>query len=233
MPKYFVLTGLPKSGTTWLSYTLNRHDDACVVHEAFRLEDWRLRYKEWKSNPDPVVGTVSWIAQYYVDFIEEDIHPQWGIVLRNPAEVIRSNCAIGGSTPLTVNTMQALKRGALESAVRSATIFWFGALETILNQLSSVNVSAWYLEHFKSKKGFLELSEHFGLKFTNDFELPEPVRITNASVRQRMKEVSDWEGDLVEFIFKTIRSLPRVNKAYEEALDRMDSSLDEIREKLG
>lgn len=235
MQKYFVITGLPKSGTTWLSYAMNRHKDACVIHEAFRLEDWQERYEEWKNNPDPIIGTVSWIAQYYIDYIEKDIQPQWGIVLRNPAEVIRSNCAIGGSTPLTLNTIQALKRGAEESSVRAAAMFWFGALETVLDILGKEGKqpSFWYLDHFRSRDGFFELSNCFGLDFSDDFELPEPIRVTRMSVRQRIKEVSEWDKTLVDFVFNIVKTLPRVREAYETSLEKMNSTLEEVREKLG
>lgn len=232
MARFFVITGMPRCATSWLAHSLNLHVDGCVVHEAYWQQRWKASYCEWKNNPDPIVGTVNWFAQFHVDHVDNDIHPQWGVVLRNPADLVRSYATMRHGTAYTMNLIKPLSQGGqTDTIIKAVSAQVFGQLEVLFCKMSSLGISpsVWYMDHYTTLEGFCQLAKHFGLDFEGNVRLPQPIFVSPQARRSLVGEPREWKDNLYNYVYDTVDSMKHVKLAYDEALYKMGTDLGEVR----
>lgn len=240
--RYFIITGMGRTGTTWLASILNQHANCFCTHEAFRPPTWPEAFDEWKKADAPVVGDVNSYARFFLSQLEEDLHPDWVFCWRDPLQLIHSIIARGGSA-FNWNH-RVYTRSRFDFKLRIVATWFLGDLEVMLSRAQKLGITAanWHFDHYTTNNGVLELAEHLGLQFDkppifdvfqNTYQnpqrgklnlLPTPLLRFTKTPPQKIPHYSQWSHEEQRVVLDIFESLTLVNKAYQESKQRMKDS---------
>jgi len=239
--RYFIITGMGRTGTTWLAGIFNQHPDCFCTHEAFRPPTWPDAYEKWKNTDAPIVGDVNSHARFVIEQIDNDIHPLWIFCWRNPLELIHSIIARGGSAFNWRH--RVFTRSSFWFKLRIVSTWVFGDIEVMLNKAEKfkINATHWHFDHYKTQEGVLEMAEYIGLDFEAppDFDvfknthknpqrgrlglLPKFLQQIIKPIPKNVPHYKQWSDQEKRAILGVVDSLPAVSKAYEEAKKRFNA----------
>lgn len=116
----FLITGLPRSRTTWLSYAATLDGWSKCHHEAsLDLDSIDALSKFYSSQPERYVGISDSHLAQILPLILEVIRPRTLIVLRNPQEVTQSLSKNGLSPRMIPACMQGIAATVGHDLVRT------------------------------------------------------------------------------------------------------------------
>ena len=91
MNRPFLITGLPRSRTAWLTALANTVTDAICHHEpTAEWASWTVCFTAWKTQPHPFVGFADHALGFHLPEIVRDIAPRVLIVDRDVTGVERA-----------------------------------------------------------------------------------------------------------------------------------------------
>lgn len=202
-PRYFVITGMGRTATLWLSQMLNQHPDTTVWHEVTKPDRPR-RFVKWLLLETPVVGTADGFACYHIADLQRELHPQWLWVWREPWQWIRSFWARHPQVPFAQHVQRLF--GMLEAALAMAEFY-------------NIELTHWHMEDYTSEEGFRALAEHVGLSFGAELKMLPP-----SNARKDFGDIAHeacWTEQQKLYILEVIERLPRVLQASQLAYERM------------
>jgi hypothetical protein len=203
--EYFVITGMPRSGTKFLSKFLNEHPRAVVAHEE-PTSSWPKRFKPWIASKKKVIGMVNSNARFYMREIEIAARPLWGFLLRDPISLVTSCTAKkpGGRT------------SGMDNAMRATAVEVFGGLESTLMLARDLGITMhlWRFDEIVTPKGFAAISTWCGLNFGGGPPEIRPIHATKEG--QRLPPTEEWPVGLEKFVIDTAKSFPLLSQAYRE-----------------
>ena len=215
--RYFVITGMERSGTTFLANVINQHPDVVCVHEPFvwssgryrsGLEEWMWPrgFEKWRDLEVPIIGMSNHCARGYMQEIEEEVHPIWGCVWRYPLDVLRSYTP---KDPLRYNHL-------LSPFLRKHGSVVFSELEGMLSVQAylGLDVKHFSFARFTTDEGFRELAAHFDIDFEPGQADLSVGRNATPDAR-RLPHWETWDAATLSYISDLIASLPRLSKLYE------------------
>ena len=88
---YFIISGPGRCGTYWLTTTLTQFYTVEVWHDLFFPENFEKDVEKFQKSRAPFIGTVSGPTRYVIKELNDKFWPNWGFLLRNPFEIVRSH----------------------------------------------------------------------------------------------------------------------------------------------
>lgn len=204
--RYFVITGMGHSATTWLAEALNLYPNAAVTHETFDADraTWLRELRTWIATDSPVVGSVNPHAVNLFSIVEAATKPRWAFVWRDPLVALHRD--LEGQHPLATELWDcpALLVG------RAITVY--GAVERALQSLDKLGrpVSHWGYPAYTTGPGLARLAAWLGLE-EMVMDLPAPANI--AAAKHYIPPPAEWDYEVKRQVLGVFRHFPLCSEA--------------------
>lgn len=204
MAKHFIITGMPRSGTTWLSYMLSKHPNAGVDHEPFKPgPDSGKKLKEWLNRNDKeYIGAVNCFARLFVGGIQKQKTMPWGMVWRNPADLVIS---------IWRWWIQSGRWSADQLGLEEMAYWIFSDLEFRLSLMwraeVDFSIGHWHMNYFLTEEGLNHLAETIGIPFNPPIKPDHKTERRN--VCKKETPYPEWKDERRALV-QLSRSFPRV-----------------------
>ncbi len=208
--RYFIITGMGRTGTHWLAQMLSQHPDVYCPHEPFSFWSWPAAFDKWKKVGEgkAFVGMSNSYARCFIPEIENAIHPDWVFLWRHPFDLLQS----------IVSRKEGIKN--IDNFLRSLAMDVFGQLECVLHQADRMNIKLqhFYFDEYTTTPGFSTVTDYLGIPWET---WPEPVEPTNVSSAERRARTNhlEWKSNTRSYIVDVVVQLPKVRAVYDRFID--------------